>query len=92
MNELCQEAETTNRLLDRVPSNKLDWRPHSKSMSLGQLALHVASIPGDLTRLAQLDQFDAANANFEPAMPGLSGQQLSPLPQSPNEQPAVRVP
>ena len=38
-------------------------------MSLGQLALHVASIPGDLSRLAQLDQFDAANATFEPATP-----------------------
>jgi hypothetical protein len=34
-----------------------------------QLALHVASIPGALSRLAQLSEFDAANANFEPAMP-----------------------
>ena len=68
-NELRQEADTTRRLLDRVPGDKLAWRPHPKSMSLGQLALHVASIPGDLSRLAQLDQFDAANANFEPAMP-----------------------
>ena len=69
LNELRQEAEITKRLLDRVPPDKLEWRPHPKSMSLGQLALHVASIPGDLTRLAQLDQFDAANANFEPAKP-----------------------
>ena len=69
LNELRQEANTTKRLLDRVPGDKLAWRPHPKSMSLGQLALHVASIPGDLSRLAQLDQFDAANANFEPAMP-----------------------
>jgi len=69
VNELRQEAETTKRLLDRVPPDRLEWRPHPKSMSLGHLALHVASIPGDLTRLAQLDQFDAANANFEPAMP-----------------------
>jgi uncharacterized damage-inducible protein DinB len=69
LNELRQEADTTKRLLDRVPGDKLAWRPHPKSMSLGQLALHVASIPGDLSRLAQLDQFDAANANFEPAMP-----------------------
>jgi uncharacterized damage-inducible protein DinB len=69
LNELRQEAEITKRLLDRVPEDKLEWRPHPKSMSLGQLALHVASIPGDLSRLAQLDQFDAANANFEPAMP-----------------------
>ena len=36
LNELRQEAETTKRLLDRVPANKLDWRPHPKSMSLGQ--------------------------------------------------------
>jgi uncharacterized damage-inducible protein DinB len=69
LNELRQEAEITERLLDRVPEGKLEWRPHPKSMSLGQLALHVATIPGDLSRLAQLDQFDAANANFEPAMP-----------------------
>jgi len=69
LNELRQEAETTKRLLDRVPANKLEWRPHPKSMSLGQVALHVASFRGDLTRLAQLDQFDAANANFEPPMP-----------------------
>ena len=69
LNELRQEANTTKRLLDRAPGDKLAWRPHPKSMSLGQLALHVPSIPGDLSRLAQLDQFDAANANFEPAMP-----------------------
>ena len=52
LNELRQEAETPKRLLDRVPEDKLWWRPHSKSMSLGQLALHVASIPGALSRLA----------------------------------------
>lgn len=39
------------------------------SMSLGQLALDVANIPGELARLAQLDHFDAADANFEPPMP-----------------------
>jgi hypothetical protein len=49
--------------------NELKWKPHPKSMSLGQLALHVANIPGDLIRLAQLDHFDAADANFEPPMP-----------------------
>jgi len=38
-------------------------------MSLGQLALHVASIPGNLTRLAQLDEFDASQANFNPPEP-----------------------
>jgi uncharacterized damage-inducible protein DinB len=38
-------------------------------MSLGQLALHVASIPGNLTKLTQLDEFDASQANFNPPEP-----------------------
>ena len=80
LNELRQEADTTKRLLDRVPGDKLAWRPHPKSTSLGQLALHVASIPGDLSRLAQLDQFDASNANFEPAMPESKGERIQEEP------------
>ena len=69
LSELREEAVTTKRVLERVPPDKLSWRPHAKSMSLGQLALHVASIPGNLTRLAQLDEFDAAQANFNPPEP-----------------------
>ena len=38
-------------------------------MSLGQLALHVASIPGNLTKLTQVDEFDASQANFNPPQP-----------------------
>jgi uncharacterized damage-inducible protein DinB len=44
--EMDQEAHTTARVLERVPQAHLTWRPHAKSMSLGQLALHVATIPG----------------------------------------------
>jgi uncharacterized damage-inducible protein DinB len=43
--ELEQEAQATRRVLQRVPEDKLSWRPHPKSSSLGQLALHVAIIP-----------------------------------------------
>ena len=43
--ELEQEAQTTRRVLQRVPEGKLSWRPHPRSFSLGQLALHVATIP-----------------------------------------------
>jgi uncharacterized damage-inducible protein DinB len=43
--ELEQEAQTTRRVLQRVPEGKLTWRPHPRSFSLGQLALHVATIP-----------------------------------------------
>jgi len=69
LNELRQEAETTWRLLGRVPEDRLLWKPHPKSMTLGQLALHVATIPGDLCRLVQLEEFDTSKANFEPPAP-----------------------
>lgn len=53
--ELEQEAKATRRLLERVPEDRLSWRPHAKSMSLGQLALHLAQTPGGVARLAQSD-------------------------------------
>jgi uncharacterized damage-inducible protein DinB len=52
LQELEQEAQTTRRVLERVPDAHLDWRPHPKSYSLGQLALHVAQIPGAVATLA----------------------------------------
>lgn len=50
--ELDQEAPTTRRVLERIPEAHLAWRPHPKSMSLGQLALHVATVPGMVAQLA----------------------------------------
>jgi uncharacterized damage-inducible protein DinB len=46
LRELEQEHATTRRVLERVPEEKLSWKPHPKSMSLGELALHVAMSPG----------------------------------------------
>ena len=53
--ELEQESLTTRRVLERVPESKLSWKPHPKSMSLGQLALHVATVPGNVAELASMD-------------------------------------
>ena len=69
LDEFREEAAITKRVLARVPADKLTWKPHQKSMSLGQLALHIASGPGDLARISQLDEFDAANADFNPPAP-----------------------
>jgi uncharacterized damage-inducible protein DinB len=55
LGELEQEAETTRRVLERIPQAHLSWRPHPKSMSLGQLALHVATVPGNVAELAAKD-------------------------------------
>jgi uncharacterized damage-inducible protein DinB len=52
LQELEQEAHATQRVLERVPDAHLDWRPHPKSYSLGQLAMHVAQIPGGVATLA----------------------------------------
>ena len=57
--ELEQEAATTRRVLERIPQEHLSWRPHPKSMSLGQLALHVAVVPGLVAESAALDTVPA---------------------------------
>jgi hypothetical protein len=45
MAEYDHEMATTRKLLDRLPDDKLSWRPHEKSMSLGGLATHLGQIP-----------------------------------------------
>ena len=63
LQELDQETVTTRRVLERVPDNRLAWRPHEKARTLGELALHVAMVPGGVAELvaspspAQAPQF-----------------------------------
>lgn len=49
--ELTREAATTRRVLERVPESQLAWRPHAKSMTLGQLAFHIAILPSAIAEL-----------------------------------------
>jgi uncharacterized damage-inducible protein DinB len=59
--ELDREAQTTKGVLDRIPDGKLAWRPHPKSFSLGQLALHIASVPAGVTAIAMQDTAEVPN-------------------------------
>ncbi len=59
--EIEQEAQTTKRVLDRIPEDKLAWKPHPKAFSLGQLALHIASVPGSVAAAAVPDSMEAPN-------------------------------
>jgi uncharacterized damage-inducible protein DinB len=77
--EIEQEAATTKRVLERVPADKLSWKPHPKSMSLGQLAMHVATIPGGISKLAQVDEFELDPANFDPPSPKSAKEILAAL-------------
>lgn len=69
LQEFREEVATTRRALERVPADKLTWKPHPKSMSLGQLAWHIATVPGALARLIQEESFDVTQGNFVPPQP-----------------------
>ena len=71
--ELSAEAATTRRVLERVPETSLPWRPHVKSMSLGQLALHVATLPQQLSDFVAADALDFAAAAGAPPAPTSHG-------------------
>ena len=53
--EIEQESKVTQRVLDRVPADKLTWKPHPKSSSLGQLAMHIAVGQGRLAEIISKD-------------------------------------
>jgi uncharacterized damage-inducible protein DinB len=56
--EFEAEARTTRRVLERVPSDKLAWTPHAKSMSLGRLAMHLATAPAAISGWPVPDHFE----------------------------------
>jgi len=63
--ELDREIPATRRVLERVPADKFGWRPHAKSLSAGQLAQHVATIPGNVAKFLALDGLDMATRKLE---------------------------
>ena len=69
LGEFREEVEITRRVLRRVPEDKLGWKPHPKSMSLGQLAWHIAAVPGSLARIVPQESFDVTQGNFVPPQP-----------------------
>jgi len=66
LQELEQEAQTTRRVLERVPEGKMSWRPHEKSMSLGDLATHLGNIPSWTKNTFEMDELDVAPPGAPP--------------------------
>ncbi len=64
--EMEQEARTTHKMLERVPEDKYDWRPHPKSMSIRQLTTHIAELPSWVSLTLHTDGLDFATAPYEP--------------------------
>lgn len=63
--ELEHESILTRKILERVPLDKAEWKPHEKSMTVGRLATHIAEIPHWITQILSADEFDFA-ANPSP--------------------------
>jgi uncharacterized damage-inducible protein DinB len=53
LREFEEQAPITRRFLERLPEDRLTWKPHERSLSAGQLAFHLAFVPGGVARLAQ---------------------------------------
>jgi uncharacterized damage-inducible protein DinB len=66
LGELQHEAKLTRTMLERVPEDKLSWKPHEKSMSMGQLSSHIAEIPGWTTTTIEDDELDFAKSDYKP--------------------------
>jgi len=64
--EFEQQAPIVREYLKRVPEDRLTWKPHQKSRSAGQLALHVATIPGNIVRMAQQNPAPAPDFSIMP--------------------------
>lgn len=63
--EFRQEAATTRRVLEKIPADKLNWRPHAKSLSMGQLALHIAVVPGRILPMLQKTEHEIDPGAFK---------------------------
>jgi uncharacterized damage-inducible protein DinB len=63
--ELKMEAANTRQILERVPIDKNDWKPHQKSMALGRLATHIAETPGWVMTTMNSDTLDFAKSNYK---------------------------
>jgi uncharacterized damage-inducible protein DinB len=78
--EIEQESKVTQRVLDRVPADKLTWKPHTKSYSLGQLAMHIATGQGRLAEIIAKDTHEIGN--ISQPQPGSQKEILEAFPQS----------
>ncbi|MBI4886867.1 MAG: DinB family protein [Acidobacteria bacterium] len=67
--EFDREMTTTRTVLERVPEDKFDWKPHAKSFSLGALASHVAALPDWGTETLTRTAFDVGGDQRPPAAP-----------------------
>ncbi len=63
--ELKYESSLTKKILERVPLDKKDWKPHEKSMSIGRLATHIAETTRWISNVLNTDDYDFLTRVFK---------------------------
>lgn len=66
LKELNQESVTTREMLQRIPDDKFDWKPHEKSMGMIQLATHIGELPEWIAMAFTCDGLDFAKNEYKP--------------------------
>ena len=64
--EFTHESVGTRKMLERIPEDRLAWKPHEKSMTIGRLAGHLAEIPEWAATVVNDEVFDMVAAGYEP--------------------------
>jgi uncharacterized damage-inducible protein DinB len=64
--EYDHEMGTARKLLERLPDDRLGWKPHEKSMALGRLATHIAELPGWATSIIETSEFNMEPGRYTP--------------------------
>ena len=73
LKELAAEAGTTRKMLSIIPDDKYQWKPHEKSMSIEQLATHIAELPTWVPMVLNTTELNFASEPYTPkqiAIPG----------------------
>ena len=65
LKEMEQEAQTTRKMLARVPNDKYDWKPHEKSMTVKRLATHIAELPNWVKMAFTTTELDFARTEYK---------------------------
>jgi uncharacterized damage-inducible protein DinB len=66
LKEMDHEAVTTRKMLERVPDDKYDWKPHERSMTIRSLATHIAELPSWVSMTLTTNELDFATSPYNP--------------------------
>lgn len=77
--ELDTIAQGNLKIIQRIPGDKLLWKPHEKSMTLGRLGQHLAELPHWMNRITESDHFDFVLSGYKTSAPSTSLQEMIDL-------------